>query len=531
MSYTSTLDTLTNTYRHDLLLGINTVNPSLPILLRLSRQSSNTNNATAWTATDQSSTLQIPYGARRVWLASGAITVGIQQQPELEGSGLFQLLTSPTSTNVQNLDMSGSLPSLVATYPIPLNFFDNSVNPKIVRLRNEDLFDVAIVGGCVQSLSAPTTCIVLLNEMQAIQFPTNMLYDPTSCIVATNGTIVMASTSGIWTLPYLANTPTWTSRQPPGFLPNLPTPILACTVANSKLYAVLQGNAALPTIKSIDLRGPNWDWQNVQLTQVPNSGGNGGSGGSGGNRSSPFDSNGSGSSNSANGLSAGVIVAIIAVIVVLLLLGFGFFWWRRRNTKKMASSTGEIEKAEYTAATSQPTSVPGYAIPATQQTGSWEARPSKQELFEYEQPNNGHQQAQPQVSRSWSSNSTTAVDAPYGNPSYQQSYAAYPSRQVGGNAPTIVTSMPNTVAGRYVHSSSSPMSSNYAGDKQELTSEDQVITPASAASNTFLSPRTPNASSPTNGRISPNDPRTLEVLSPGLVNAQLILQRSQTPQN
>ncbi|KAF9999072.1 hypothetical protein BGZ79_007290 [Entomortierella chlamydospora] len=337
-----------------------------------------------------------------------------------------------------------------------------------------------------------------------------MAYDPTSCIVATNGTIVMASTSGVWSLPYQSNTLTWTSRQPPSLLPNLPTPILACTVANSKLYAVLQGNATLPTIRSIDLRSSSWDWQKVKLTQVPGNGDNG----------DPFDSN-AGNSNSMNGLSTGAIVAIVAVAVVLLLLGLGFFWWRRRSTKRMASGTGEIEKAG--------SIVLGYATPATQQTRSWETRPSKQELFE--QPNNGHQQTQPQVSRSWSSNSVITADRPYGNLSYQQPYAAYPLHQVGGNVPAIVTSMPNTVADRYVHSSSSPMGSNHAGDKQELTSEDQVITPASTASNTFITPHMPDASSQTNGHISPNDPRTMEMLSPGLANAQLILQQSQAPQN
>ncbi|KAF9173834.1 hypothetical protein BGX21_010507 [Mortierella sp. AD011] len=347
--------------------------------------------------------------------------------------------------------------------------------------------------------------------MRVIQLITNMEYDPTSCIVATNGTIVMASTSGIWSLPYQSDTPTWTSRQPPSLLPNLPTPILACTVANSKLYAVLQGNATLPTIRSIDLRSSSWDWQKVKLTQIPGSGGNG----------DPSDSNAGNSSSSMNGLSTGAIAAIVAVAVVLLLLGLGFFWWRRRSAKRMASDTEEIEKAGST--------VLGYATPATQQTRSWETRPSKQELFE--QPNNGYQQPQPQVSRSWSSNSVTTADRPYGNPNYQQPYAAYPLHQISGNVSAVVTSMPNTVADQYMHSSSSPMGSNHAGDKQELTNEDQVTPPAASASNTFITPHMPDASSQTNGYISPNDPRTMEMLSPGLANAQLILQQSQTPQN
>ncbi|KAF9204563.1 hypothetical protein BGZ49_005148 [Haplosporangium sp. Z 27] len=306
---------------------------------------------------------------------------------------------------------------------------------------------------------------------------------------------------------------TWINHQP---LPNLPTPILTCTVANSKLYAVLQGDVQLPAIRSIDLTSSSWNWQQVQLTVAS------GNGGSEGNSSII-------SSSSSKKLSTGVIVAIVVVVVVLLILGMAFFWWRRR---KSSSHMKEIEKAE-----AVPESIPVYPAPynasqlintsqptpvlATQQAASWATQPNKQELF-------GYGQSQPSVSTPWSPANTAVVDTSYRDPNYQQLHTAR-------NPLTVAT----TMSSQYAPSTTS--SGVVAGDKQELTSEDNLVTLTPSTVNSFPSQLSPNASgsgiaqpvtsAPFNNLAPPNEPRLREVLSPGLANAQLILQQSQTPQH
>ncbi|KAF9114542.1 hypothetical protein BGX27_010517 [Mortierella sp. AM989] len=302
------------------------------------------------------------------------------------------------------------------------------------------------------------------------------------------------------------------------------------------------GDTQLPTISSIDLRAPSWDWQRVQLTQTT-SRDSGGSGDNGLNPIPTSPSDGSNSNSGTKGLSTGIIAAIVAIVV--LLLGLGFFCWRRRNTKKSRSNVREIEKAESASAsnqgyppvyeesqranTSQPAPMPIYINPSTQQAGSWRAQPNKEELSEYGQPNSGQQQ--PQVSGSWSAASVPTADRSY-NHIYQQSHSVYPPSQAG-HAPAIATTTTNNATGQYANTPTSSMSSNtFAGDKHELTAED-LMRPGSAASNPFLSPRLPNspAQSPAIGHVSPNGLHTREMLSPGLTNAQLILQQSQKPQH
>ncbi|KAF9434148.1 hypothetical protein BGZ76_008472 [Entomortierella beljakovae] len=518
-----------NSYRFDLLLALNMQQQTPPVLLRISNQTPLVGTQPlstydlSWTATDQSASYGISTDTRRAWLASGAsLDANSIQKPE--GTAQFQLLTSSIWNKIFMYDVSLS-PFLDASTDI--SYLNNLENPKIVRLLQSNYY-AAVVGSCGTSTIQPTTCISLIDAQMVTPYLTNMPYDPYSCIAAGNGIIIMATPNGIWSNQFTNQSSIWKLRQPPSFKSPLPGAILDCAVVNSKLYAVLQGDAQKPTIASIDLRGANWDWQFIQLTEAPNSGSGGGDGSN--NNNKPTESQpGNSSGNASKGISTGAIAAIV-VVAALLFFGVGFFLWRRRNTKKSGGLSSHIEKQDSSQEQSlpkyvesrmiaqQPLPTQSYTSPAVYHPGQTDG---SRGLPGYTQHENMHQQPHPPVSRSWSSNSPMV----------------YHSSQPGGFAPIVAPVVSNNPGAQYIYSSAASTNSGMTGDKQELT-EEQDIRPESVTSNPFVSPRLTNAAyapTPTNTTsqtgeyISPSDYRTQEILSPGLANAQLILKRTQTP--
>ncbi|KAI1313436.1 hypothetical protein EDD11_002543 [Mortierella claussenii] len=541
MVSTSTRDPNSTSYRHDLVLAFNFAQSPHPFIFRLSPQtpnvgngpsgvssgSSNSSSPSAWTLTDQSQSFGTTSSTSYTWLASGTVGQSISASPE--GSALYEILTAPSKVTLQKLDVSGSSPIPSLNWPVVITFFDDAAEPRILRLSDRSgMNDVVVIGSCTATPTTPQgACLVLLNEVTFDVISTNMPYDPTACYTEANGSVIMASTAGIWTVPYtsITSTSTWINRQPPGLLPNLPTSILACAVTNSKLYAVLQGNSGMPSIRAIDLTSLNWDWQTVQLAAVPSGDLNSGQGNnSPGAQIGGSNDNNVGGSGSKKGLSTAVLIVIIVVIVILLLLlGLLFLWRYRRNKRKAGSHHAQgLGKTIVAPAPIIPAPVPGsgyspYTVPSPATT----LTPSGAAFMAPPHP------SQAPV-RGGSSGSMDKQEFSEYSQSSQQSAAApvaYTSTQPTAHIPISAASAAMTGVAPNIYSPT-----RLAGDKQELRdSEDFSVFPGSG----LLSlPTSNSASAPTavNANADATVPRRQQMMvSPGLANAQLILQNSQAP--
>lgn len=267
------------------------------------------------------------------------------------------------------------------------------------------------------------------------------------------------------------------------------------------------GKSGSPAIYSADMTRTTWDWQTVQLVSP--------AGGPNGNR--PAVDNG----RASKGLSGGTITAIVVVAILIVVLTIvGLLLRRRRNQE--AFNQDQVEKGVPGAVTSTgpPPSLPPLSpaqpsmySSATSAAGSTvaglsgAAAPTKQEVS----PSGGSHRGPPHlVTRDWSHGSLTSGTMPY--PSNQ-------TTTVGD--PLSTTTMPSV----NVYAPSSPLRTNaIVGDKQELESETQS---PSIAYLELASSAPSSSGSPTVG-IAP-DPRVQAMISPGLANAQLILQQSQSP--
>ncbi|KAK3816275.1 MAG: hypothetical protein J3Q66DRAFT_195564 [Benniella sp.] len=551
MVSTATASPNDSAVHHNLLLALNT--PTGPFLLQLEPQfpnigdgqtsGKNTNNmdTSTWKLTDKSATLKTRLGADRVWLSSGQL-IGdpMTGTVPLEGSAIFQLVGSKTSNIIQKLDVSAQSPGIPLTgWPVTQTFLDNTLNPKIIRVdpltnnQNSGIgiaigtYDAVIVGDCQTSTG---TCVEFISDSAFAPLMTKLMYDPTSCIAAYNDVLFMATTDNIWTLPFpnIMAVPQWTARQPPSFAPKLPSPILACTTVNSTLFAVLKGKASSPAIYSVDLAKANLDWQEVQLVTVSPVGG------SNGNKPNPNDGvwgGGSGSGSASKGLSGGIITAIAVVAILAVVLSIVALLLRRRRNQE-ASNQDQVEKGVSGAATpvgSPPPFSPTHPSLYSSAAGStvaglpqYSAAHSIAPLAKQEvSPNSNHRGPPHMVSRDWSHGSLTSGTAHPSSSQQPYSHAPYPSNNgstVG--EPLSTTTMPS---GSVYAPSSPPRTNVIVGDKQELESESQSP-PIS-----YLQPVSSTASpagSPTTGTAP--DPRQA-MISPGLANAQLILQHSQSP--
>ncbi|KAG0324725.1 hypothetical protein BGZ99_001503 [Dissophora globulifera] len=421
-------------------------------------------------------------------------------QASSEGSAVYELFVNTTSISTLKVDVSET--TGVPYHPI-LKFSSMSLStatpPKIVRLTDSGPYDVVVVGSC----ASPTIgiCLTFIGALEASTLQTPMPYDPTSCIVHANGSVIVATTSGVWTYPYagtLQPGANWTAHQAPGLKPNLPSPILACATSNSKLYAILQGDEETPSVRSIDMTTQNWDWQAVQLIETA---------GSGTIPASPTAANGkSGAGNDADvsgnkNISSAVIAVIIAVsVIIVLLILMALIWRYRRIRRKNRLGMGQIDKT--------------IVAPA---------------------PSTGHSQP-------YGEPSTTGA-AVLGSAGHHQPNATYnsnasDSRTVTTPSPTpINTSRPWTPQGSFTATSvHTPLrSAVIAGDKEEIDNEDQHWRSESAASS-YTSNISHGIVQHPGGSVKQsiaanNNPRMQQALSPGLTNAQLILQQSQAPKN
>ncbi|CAO3572710.1 unnamed protein product [Mortierella alpina] len=572
MVSTSVLDPQTRDYRHDLLLTYNLPQPAVqtqPITPLLFRMTPNTGSVasepgnTTWTLTDESQALgMVPGDVSRLWMASGIAGIaGIGQSnpPLLEGSAVYLISSTALSTelNIAKRDVSGTgsgQPSTVIFAESIASLFDISVNHQIVRIAGSLAYDVVVVGRC----SPPTrgTCLLLIKDFSvlwtAIRSPVE--YDPSSCIATANGSIIMATSSAIWTRPY-TTLAEWTSRQPPSFRPNLPSPILACTASGSTLFAVVEGNATTPDVYTIDLANSNWDWQKASLVMTGNSG-------SGSNPN--FGSN---NSRESKGLSTTVLAVIIAVAVVLGLAVLGLLlFWRRRRTRqrKQATGDGQAEKPfpnlPPTAAAASvamsgsrgyqpglaPESSGGSMMHAFGARTSGGSQPGKHDFTETELTAMSTTSGQPPPpgAGAWvstgggvvnqalvySNNNNNGIHGIHGsNGAYSMqsgaTTSAYPPSSMGqGHPPTMHMATPGVSLPMPVNTPTHPViftPATPAGDKMELSDEDEDL----------MKPyQQPNASPPVEN-ASETSSRLRGMVSPGLANAQLILQRSQTPQN
>ncbi|KAF9964913.1 hypothetical protein BGZ70_005735 [Mortierella alpina] len=567
MVSTSVLDPQTRDYRHDLLLTYNLPQPAVqtqpitPLLFRMTPNIGNVASAqgnATWTLTDESQALgMVPGDVSRLWMASGISGipgVGPSNSPQLEGSAVYLISGTALSTelNVSKRDVSGTgsgQPSSVIFAESVLSLIDISANHQIVRIAGSLAYDVVVVGRCLPPTRG--TCLLLIKDFSvlwtAIRSPIE--YDPSSCIATANGLIIMATSSTVWTRPYttLAD---WTSRQPPSFRPNLPSPILACTTSGSKLFAVIEGNATTPDVYTIDLASSNWDWQKASLVMTGNTG------------SGTNPNFGSDNSGESKGLSTTVLAVIIAVAVALglVLLGLLLFWKRRRSRqKKQAMGDGQANKpfpnlpptaAAASAAMSgsrgyqpglTPESSGGSMMHAFGARTSGGLQPGKHDLTETEltamSTTNG---PPPPGSGAWVSTGGGAVSqAPVysninnngihgNNGAYSMqpgaTTSAYPPSSLAqGHPSTMHMATPGVSLPMPVNTPTHPVIFTPAappGDKRELSDEDEDL----------MRPYQPNAS-PSVENASESSSRLRGMVSPGLANAQLILQRSQTPQN
>lgn len=280
----------------------------------------------------------------------------------------------------------------------------------------------------------------------------------------------------------------------------------------------------------------DWIWRSRQLTNVDNSGGgNGRDGGSVGEISTDHSKSG--------GLSAGAMVGIVAVVVVLGGVGFWWLMRRRRTAKGLKALNGRAEKI-----TVRPPPPPGtggvimpgqQGYPAAYAAGQAPPPPGSVSMS----PQQNYHQQVPSSAAGW----TTAVYSPSTRPGEHIPMVASslstapPAPLTHINNNMVYSSAGSSIPSTPVYAPISPI----VGDKQELTSEDTTILPASSAvghhqrSSTAMSHNSYQESSSNallGAASSPagtarSESRMQEMFSPALANAQLILQRSQSPPN
>ncbi|KAF9089021.1 hypothetical protein BGX23_006971 [Mortierella sp. AD031] len=572
MVSTSSFDPQRNHYRHDLLLAYNLKTPqSRPILVRLTPQFPATGSGLQPSASgpfwmlDQPS-LQLPSNATKLWLASGvAKGAGGITTPAPEGSSVYQLIQAG-SDSVPQLVKTNVTNPLSPTEQWRVGIFSTRSgidgSPKVIRLSGSS-FDAAVIGSDASSMASVFggTRIQMGIEQDFTKTGYTMPdpYDPSACYTEANGQIIMASSQTILTFTYppIGGIPQWGLRQPPSLQPYLKSPILACATVDSTLYAVIQGDGGAPAIYTVDMgvSGKDWFWTLRNLVNVPNAGnadmdGDDGSNNGGGNIPADLNPN---SSSRSNGISTGTTIGIVVAVVILLGAALLWFLWRRRRIgKSKYQATGSIAHVEKMTIRPPPTRPPpppggsglGYS------PGPGYMTPQGVPVVVSMSPQMNHHQPTALPPTTSAAGWTAAV---------------YPASQPGEYIPMVASSLstaslpPPPPPFSYTSEPSTPaFSQAYAqspimGDKQELTSEDTsiLLQPASSAvgyqkpaqrgsmastMDTYGNSYGGDSSSSVNNTVAGgggggrND-RMKEMFSPGLANAQLILQRSQSPPN
>ncbi|KAF9194111.1 hypothetical protein BGZ51_001090 [Haplosporangium sp. Z 767] len=500
-------------YRNDLLIALNMPQAS-PLLLRLQPVAPNLGDGKVmepgyanWTVAEDSLDVgMVPQDATQVSLATG--TAGGP-----EGTAVYEVFVSKSAGNlVQKMDVTnlGSGVKSSPAWALPIDqFLDNTSNPKMKELYKKYLYIVKQI---------------INDDIWMLDF-------------ADNGNLVMATTSRIMTYSYSTADFKWSPHAGKAILPS---GILACTTAGSKLYAITQGNTTVPTVHVLDMGKPSWDWQAADLVSVrtdieviiptpsptPKPGTNPGQ--------RPDNDNGGGDSNTGtnpdtvsssqgSGLSTPVIVAIaIGVLLILLLIAFIIFWRRRKNKKK-STSPYHVDQKEVVS-----TTAPAYSPSLKKHSGKF--------AHEYDggSPRSNYSRDYRDYDRDgrddYDSYPRHGGDSPSTRYAYspQSSYSPFPSSRPTEQVNMLtmpVATPPETPLQNHRRTESN--------DKEEFARENGSQYTASTSS--VANPQTnlggflhPGGSPKTAPR---SKKRLQETLSPGLANAQLILQQNQAARN
>ncbi|KAG0265464.1 hypothetical protein BG011_004684 [Mortierella polycephala] len=542
------LDPQAQPYRNDILIALNMPGAN-PSLLRLKPVAPNMGDgkimepgSADWTvAEDSPDEGMVPLDATQVSMATGS-TSGP------EGTAVYEVFVSKSPGYlVQKMDVtklgSGAKSSPVWALPSD-QLLDNTSYLKMVRLTDKDQFNAVITGKCLASSGQnKALCMMFLTDTGNKSYGTtsNAGYDPKSCIVEYDGSLVMATSSRTMTLELKNFDSDWKAH--PGNA-ILPSDILACAVAGSKLYAVTQGGAAtpeMPVIQIMDLAKPNWEWQTADLNPVrtdieviiptpspsPTPGTNPGQrpdNSAGGGDSSTGTNPDTVSSSQGTGLSTAVIVVIaVAALLILLLIAFILFWRRRKNKNKSASPYHIDQKKIL------PTTAPAYSPSLKKHSGklaheydggSPRSNYSRDYNRDYDHDDRDD----------YDSYSRHGGDSPATRYTYspQTSYSPFPSSRPTEQVNVLtmpVATPPETPLQNHRRTDSN--------NKEELARENasQYTASTSSVANPqvnmggFLHPGgSPNMAPRSKKRLQ-------ETLSPGLANAQLILQQTQAARN
>ncbi|GJJ78749.1 hypothetical protein EMPS_11108 [Entomortierella parvispora] len=515
-------------------------------------------------------------GTNRVWLASGINSNSANPGPE--GSAMYKMIQNPTSFTLQMVDVSQGDSSgnilIRPSWNVFITSLAASIDPRMIRLPDSGLYDVALVGKCANT---PSTCLVFMSGKTQIPVTTSTPYDQMACFTAANGAIVMVTDSGTNTLGYIngtASEETWTPHMNPA-QGSSPGQVLACAASGTTVYAVTTGSKLTPSLWSMDISSnSSWTWSPRSLRQSPLDNGSPGDG-SGGPQQDPSPK------HSSTALRVGIIVAVVVVVAV-----FVYLCYTRRSKNRAKDPFRGMTTAD-----TLPRSGP--ASPShSQGPGAIPMQPLAYQQNPYSSP---PPQPQPVVvtpsrSGSWTAesaaavasaamaynaqtsynNMTPATSAPYSSagPSYSgpAAYSAPTQMPIIASSLSIAPFRPFIVPlGSPVMSENGGFSSrdtpdhgagsnqperqtatSESGSKQEFGAADSMATnshdsddgtplvrsrpiPVSTTASTTLA-SIPSATTsiqqpPLTRSVRPMQ----EMMSPAMVNAQLILQQSQNP--
>lgn len=236
----------------------------------------------------------------------------------------------------------------------------------------------------------------------------------------------------------------------------------------------------------------------------------------------------------------GATVGIVAAVVVVLGGAIAWFLMRRRRQSPGHSKHAErVEKITVRPPPSAPVVAPALgAVPGAGQNQQYlppyPGLPHPGSVSMSPQTNYHQNQVPTSSGAGW----TTAV---YPSSSQPGEYIPMVISSLNTAPPAPLSHHMYTPAGSSIPSTPiySAVSPIIVGDKQELTSEDTTIFPASTAvghhqrSSTAMSHNSHQEGPPMGAASQParSESRMQEMFSPALANAQLILQRSQSPPN
>ncbi|KAF9548163.1 hypothetical protein EC957_007191 [Mortierella hygrophila] len=524
---TSSFDSRTGIYRYDLLLAFSQPSLSSPLVFQMTAQSPATGNSqdssisdSTWTPNTFTPPAMTPFGvATQFWLAASASSTP-------EGSSFYELYSTRESPvlHLSRYDVAKQIVTDVnANIPILADY------PTMIKLTGITGFNGAIIGD--SSTTATSTGIQFMDSTGSLSFVMTIqdTYDSTACYTSANGQIIKATQGTIetTTVDKSISSGVWSPRSSSN---PLPSPILTCAALGNTLYAVVKGGSdGMPMVYTAEMN--DWIWRSRQLYNFDNSGGGSGSVGVI-----------STDHNKRSGLSAGSMVGIAVAVVVLGGVGFWWLMRRRRAARDLKGLNGGVEKITVRP---PPPGTGGVMVPGQQTyppaytTGRAPPPPGSVSIS----PQLNYHQQVPSSAAGW----TTAVYSPSTRagehiPMVASSFTTAPPAPLTHiNNNMVYSSASSSIPSTPVYSPTTPI----VGDKQELTSEDTTILPASSAVGHYQRPSTAmshnshqegssntllGATSQPAGTVR-GDNRRQEMFSPALANAQLILQRSQSPPN